>query len=892
MTQVVASNTNNTVKVYSVGLQGAPGTPGPSGSLQSSNSGSFSITGSLTVSGSNTFTNIGPAIFSGSVISTGGFTGSLAGTSTTASYISPTFISASAAASGFGGGGSTNTGSLMVTGSVSSATLTFTKGDNSTFPLTINNVNNATSASFSSTAASASFATTASFALNAGTTVSTASFLVTASANSNTITFTKGDASTFAVTVNTGSGGGGGSTDTGSFFVSASSYGPSGSIIFTQGGGGTQTVTVGSSLVSALLPNSEIIVSPTQSYGLIGTDSIDTFPEFKNLDPQNFQYSWGTAAQPANMATFMFRDDTNSEWGGVSTGNYIAFNSFGNSNLPSYYEVNYATHNSSSYGLIRLFTVTAVDPDNQFSATNSASFQGSVSIPNAAYPSRISLGKYGGSFFPSTNLATNYTNQVALVSGSTPSGSWLYIGNTPSSGSQFSATAGQYIGLSTNTSSFTYYVVNGESYINASSDYFIGITPVAGEYFAATNTDVFIESARWIPAQPYYNSLSHITYPITPTSTADASGSIGDISYDNNNFYVKRQIGWGKAPLLDINSGSLLTTASVSDATLTFTKSDGSTFNLTVNTGSSGTTPTLAQVTAQGSTTGDALTIQGMTFKSGSTLPGLTANSVFVGYQAGNSSDNNASLNVGVGYRAMLNNNTTQNIALGANSLENGTVGENIGIGYLSVSNVKAGQNIGIGGLTLRYVYSGSQNTVIGSQALSFSTTTENESSSNKSGNVVIGYGALFSAVRSNQNTIIGTLSHSNVTSMGQFNTAIGSSNISSGSFNIILGAGNNILGYGENSIVIGNNHNLNNLNNSVIIGNPGAIKLRSTGNVTTLFEDTVISGSLTISSSEVLTLVPVNPLPSGVATGSFAVSGSIPPRPYFFDGTSWIALI
>ncbi len=51
------------------------------------------ITGSLTVSGSSTFTNIGPAIFSGSVTSTGGFTGSLQGTASwatnaiTASYI-------------------------------------------------------------------------------------------------------------------------------------------------------------------------------------------------------------------------------------------------------------------------------------------------------------------------------------------------------------------------------------------------------------------------------------------------------------------------------------------------------------------------------------------------------------------------------------------------------------------------------------------------------------------------------------------------------------------------------------------------------------------------------------------------------------------------------------
>jgi hypothetical protein len=161
MTQVVASNTNNIVKVYSVGLQGAPGAPGPTGSLQSSNSGSFSITGSLIVSGSNTFTNIGPTIFSGSVTSTSGFTGSLQGTSsfaTSASYVL-----------------------------------------------------NAVSASFatsSSRAISSSFATTASFALNAGTTVSTASLLITGSATNNVLTFTKGDGSTFNLTVATGSGGG------------------------------------------------------------------------------------------------------------------------------------------------------------------------------------------------------------------------------------------------------------------------------------------------------------------------------------------------------------------------------------------------------------------------------------------------------------------------------------------------------------------------------------------------------------------------------------------------------------------------------------------------------------------------------------------------------------
>ena len=49
--------------------------------------GSVIITGSLTVSGSSTFTNIGPAIFSGSITSTQGFTGSFSGTAQTASFI-------------------------------------------------------------------------------------------------------------------------------------------------------------------------------------------------------------------------------------------------------------------------------------------------------------------------------------------------------------------------------------------------------------------------------------------------------------------------------------------------------------------------------------------------------------------------------------------------------------------------------------------------------------------------------------------------------------------------------------------------------------------------------------------------------------------------------------
>jgi hypothetical protein len=72
----------------------------------------------------------------------------------------------------------------------------------------------------------------------------TASSLITASVSLNTITFTKGDGTTFPITVNTGSGGGGGSTDTGSLLVTASVSVTPNTITFTKGDASTFDVTL------------------------------------------------------------------------------------------------------------------------------------------------------------------------------------------------------------------------------------------------------------------------------------------------------------------------------------------------------------------------------------------------------------------------------------------------------------------------------------------------------------------------------------------------------------------------------------------------------------------------------------------------------------------------
>ncbi len=81
-----------------------------------------------------------------------------------------------------GGGGSTDTGSLLTTASFSNPNLTLTKGDASTFAIDLSTLQPAT----------ASYALTASYSLNAGTTIDTGSFVTTSSFNSFTSSYATG----------------------------------------------------------------------------------------------------------------------------------------------------------------------------------------------------------------------------------------------------------------------------------------------------------------------------------------------------------------------------------------------------------------------------------------------------------------------------------------------------------------------------------------------------------------------------------------------------------------------------------------------------------------------------------------------------------------------------
>jgi hypothetical protein len=130
---VFAVGTGTAVGTRRTGLYVTSGSlVGVSGSLDVK--GNTTITGSVTLSGSAgpELIVIGDSEVTGTLKVTVGITGSLQGT---ASYATNA-LTASFALNG-GGGGSTDTGSLMTTGSVAGNVLTFTKGDGSTFDLTV-----------------------------------------------------------------------------------------------------------------------------------------------------------------------------------------------------------------------------------------------------------------------------------------------------------------------------------------------------------------------------------------------------------------------------------------------------------------------------------------------------------------------------------------------------------------------------------------------------------------------------------------------------------------------------------------------------------------------------------------------------------------------------------
>ena len=303
-----------------------------------------------------------------------------------------------------------------------------------------------------------------------------------------------------------------------------------------------------------------------------------------------------------------------------------------------------------------------------------------------------------------------------------------------------------------------------------------------------------------------------------------------------------------------------------------------------------------------------------------------TNNNTAIGYRAlrNNTTGNN---NTAIGLNALSNNTTGyNNTAIGLSALRNNTTGiYNTAIGFYSLSNNTTGRdNTAIGNSALRYNTTGVNNTAIGLSALRNNTTGIYNTaigfyslSNNTTGrdNTAIGYNALRYNTTGDNNTAIGNSALLNNTT-GIYNTAIGFyslRNNTTGNNNTAIGnsalhysTGNNNIGLGINAgycittgacnVILGSatGAGFETQNNNIFIADgAGNTRIFVSGSGNVGIGTSTPRTSLHISgSSPILTLVPQNPLPTtNIPTGSFAVSASIPPRPYMWDGTSWYAL-
>jgi hypothetical protein len=229
-------------------------------------------------------------------------------------------------------------------------------------------------------------------------------------------------------------------------------------------------------------------------------------------------------------------------------------------------------------------------------------------------------------------------------------------------------------------------------------------------------------------------------------------------------------------------------------------------------------------------------------------------------------------INLAIGDRALANNTSgTQNTAIGTLALSASIVGAgNTAVGYQSMQLNTSNNNTALGWRSLYLNTIGSANIAVGTSAL-----VSNTSGSN---NVAIGLQALLGSTTGNGNTAIGYRAGYGT---GVNNNTTGGNNIFIG--NISVG----VTGSDSNRTWIGNTSTTSTwLGGNLLLGqtdNFGS-RLQVTG-------DASITGSVQISS--ILTLAAQDLLPSGVATGSIAVSGSgIDCKPYFWNGSTWTSMI
>ena len=489
----------------------------------------------------------------------------------------------------------------VVTASFSGNTLTFTKGNNTTFGVTIPDVSGSTIPA--GTISGSSQITALGFVSSSVT----GSSLITGSVAGNVLTFTKGDATQFSLTVATGSGGG--STDTGSLMVTGSVN--VNVLTFTKGDGSTFDLTVaasGSSPAGTVSSSQQIlnynIFATTGSNDFVGTQNISSSGDGITLlgygNRLNFGGTQTTDRAWLNLAE---SDGTNQgtalQFAGVNTGVSFTVN---DSETPSTGSTPVAFENTSRSGSILFQNSGNTGQIRLQNNTGSINLQAGGVISISGSLTRIQ----DVNFIP---FSASLDSRILAITGSSintgsfaTTGSNIFIGDQTITGSvnvsggehlfikRSTAGANQLLrlGATDNENNFAFIVTGSDT--NPGQQVW-GINTMGGTWGNSFDAGVVFNS--YVTASQGLNV-----------------GDAGTFSAPLQNGYVWVGNSSGRnttAPTSSFggstDTGSLMRTGSVSGNVLTFTKGDASTFTLTVATGSGGSTIDTGSFATTGSNT-------------------------------------------------------------------------------------------------------------------------------------------------------------------------------------------------------------------------------------------------------------------------------------------------
>jgi uncharacterized coiled-coil protein SlyX len=417
------------------------------------------------------------------------------------------------------------------------------------------------------------------------------SFLITASVNLNTITFTKGDNTTFAVTVNTGS---------------ATS---------------TDITSLNSFTASQDTKNSTIATY---------TASVDT--KFSNIGSQSA--SWDntnlnsfTASQDtknSTIATYTGSNDTKWSNLGSQSGSFVTESetgSFARTNVDNNFSVNQTFTNitavSASFQYLQTTYETASiiysSGSNQFgdeltdiqTLSGSVKVQGSLTINGTPVQTSsvdiTSLNSFTASqdtknstlatYTASVNSSLTNINTFTASNGNTSLNS--YTASNDTKWSNLAGQTGSYVTSAITASSLVTASVNLNTITFTKGDAStFNITVDTG---SAVTTDLTSLNAFTASQDTKNSTLASVTSSLNSATASlftSTSLALTTASFAGNTLTFTKGNGTTFGVVIPdvsgstINTGSLLLTASAFTNTITFTKGDGTTFPVTVTTGS------------------------------------------------------------------------------------------------------------------------------------------------------------------------------------------------------------------------------------------------------------------------------------------------------------------